>query len=386
MKYREFGSLGWEVSALGFGAMRLPLLDKDPAQVDEAEAVRMIRHAIDNGVSYVDSAYMYHGGTSEVIVGRALEDGYRDKVRVATKLPPRNAETSSDFDRLLNEQLGRLQTDHVDVYLLHGMNRHAWPRLRDMGIIPWAESAMADGRIGCLGFSFHDDLPAFKDIVDGYDNWAMCQVQYNFMDTEHQAGTEGVQYAAGKGLAVVVMEPLRGGKLGKAPEAVANVWADAPRRRSPAEWALLWALNQPEVTMALSGMSTMEQVVENLDVASRSEVGILTGEEMALYDRVREAYYGLSPIPCTSCGYCLPCPSGVAIPRVFQVYNESIMYDDPRTGRFRYRGPGGITEGERADQCTECGECVMVCPQEIDIPEWMKTVHELLGPRDAAAR
>jgi predicted aldo/keto reductase-like oxidoreductase len=245
---------------------------------------------------------------------------------------------------------------------------------------------MADGRIGHLGFSFHDDLDTFKQVVDGYDNWTMCQIQYNFMDIEHQAGTEGLQYAAAKGLAVVVMEPLRGGRLGTAPEAVAKVWATAPKQRSAAEWALLWVLNQPESTLALSGMSTMDQVVENLEVAGRSGVGLLTDEEMALFDRAREAYHGLSPIPCTSCGYCLPCPSGVAIPRVFQIYNESAMYDDARTGRFRYRGPGGLKEEERADQCTKCGECLEACPQEIDIPEWMKTVHELLGPRDDAPR
>ena len=382
MKYRKFGRLDWEVSALGFGAMRLPLVDKDPSQVDEAEAIRMMRHAIDNGVNYIDSGYMYHGGNSEVIVGKALEDGYRDRVRVATKLPPRSVQAPSDFDRLLDEQRERLQTEKIDFYLLHGMNRVAWPALRDMGIINWAEGAMADGRIGHLGFSFHDDLDTFKQVVDGYDNWTLCQIQYNFMDIEHQAGTEGLRYAAGKGLAVVVMEPLRGGRLGTAPEAVAEVWATAPKQRSPAEWALLWVLNQPECTLALSGMSTMDQVTENLEVAGRSGVGILSDEEMALFDSVREAYHGLSPIPCTSCGYCLPCPTGVAIPRVFQIYNESAMYDDARTGRFRYRGPGGLNEEERADRCTECGECLEACPQEIDIPEWMKTVHELLGPRD----
>ena len=379
MKYRDFGTLDWKVSALGFGAMRMPLKGKEPSDVDEPESIRMIRYAIDHGVNYVDTAYPYHGGVSERVVGRALKDGYREKIKLATKLPVRMAETAADFDRILNEQLERLDTT-IDFYLLHGLNAQSWSRAKEMGIIPWAEDAMAKGRFGRLSFSFHDKVEAFKNIVDDYDDWGLCQVQYNFMDINNQAGTEGVKYAADKGLPVVVMEPLRGGKLAKTPDEVAMVWDSAKQKRSAVEWALQWVWNQPEVSMALSGMSTMEQVIENVDIADRSGPGIFTGDELLLFDKAREAYHGLIPIPCTSCGYCIPCPNGVEIPRIFQIYNECIMYDDPRTGRFRYRGSGELKEEARADRCTECGECMDACPQEIEITDWLKKVHELLGP------
>ena len=381
MKYRRFGRLDWKGSALGFGAMRLPLAGKDPTDVDEAESIRMIRYAIDHGVNYVDSAYGYHGGRSEVVVGRALQDGYRERVRLATKLPAPIIESSKDFDRILNEQLGRLQTNKINNYLLHGMNRHYWPKLRDMDVVRWAEGAMSDGRIECLGFSFHDDFDVFKEIIDAYDNWTFCQIQYNYMDVDYQAGTKGLKYAADKGLGVVVMEPVRGGRLARPPEAVARVWASARTQRSPAEWALQWVWNQPEVSVVLSGMSAMQQVVENVASAERSGPGTLAADELAVIDRAREAYLSLSPVPCTGCEYCMPCPNGVAIPRIFELYNEATIYDDARTARFYYRGGGGLKEDQRADQCIECGECMELCPQAIAIPDWLKKVHEMLGPR-----
>ena len=381
MQYRRFGKLDWKVSALGFGAMRLPVINNEQTNIDEPEAIRMIRYAIDHGVNYLDTAYPYHGGNSERIVGRALKDGYREKMKLATKLPVRMCESADDFDRFFNEQLERLDTDKIDFYLLHGLNGRSWSKVRDLGILRWAEEKMAAGKFDYLGYSFHDELSAFKEIVDAYD-WTFCQVQYNYMDIEIQAGRKGVEYAANKGMAIVVMEPLRGGKLGKQPEPVMKVWDSASQKRSPAEWALLWVLDQPEISVALSGMSTMEQVVENVQIASRSAPGMLTDEEIKLFDRVREAYEGLSPIPCTACGYCLPCPNGVEIPRNFQIYNDAMMYEDMRIGRFYYRG-GRLEDGQRADQCTECGECVEACPQEINIPEWLKKIHAELGPRQS---
>jgi len=359
----------------------LPVINNEQTNIDEPEAIRMIRYAIDHGVNYLDTAYPYHGGNSERIVGRALKDGYREKMKLATKLPVRMCESADDFDRFFNEQLERLDTDKIDFYLLHGLNGRSWPKVRDLGILRWAEEKMAAGLFDHLAFSFHDEFDAFKEIVDAYD-WTMCQIQYNYMDIEIQAGRKGVEYAANKGLAIVVMEPLRGGKLGKQPEPVMKVWDSASQKRSPAEWALLWVLDQPEISVALSGMSTMEQVVENVQVASRSAPGMLTDEEIKLYDRIREAYEGLSPIPCTACGYCLPCPNGVEIPRNFQIYNDAFMYDDMRIGRFYYRG-GRLEDGQRADQCTECGECMEACPQEINIPEWLKKIHAELGPRQS---
>ncbi|MFC2011080.1 aldo/keto reductase [Chloroflexota bacterium] len=382
MQYRKFGKLEWKASALGFGAMRLPVIDGDQAKVDEPEAIRMIRYAIDQGVNYLDTAYPYHSGQSERVVGQALKDGYRDKIKLATKLPARMVETAEDFDRFFNEQLERLQTHRFDFYLMHGLNKRSWPKVRDLGVLRWAEKQMASGRIGHLGFSFHDDYEVFERIVDDYNDWTFCQLQYNYVDVDNQAGRRGVEYAAGKGLAVVVMEPIRGGRLSrKPPEQVAKLWSSAPKKRSQAEWALLWVWNQPEISLALSGMSTMEQVLENVAIADLSGPGILTAEELVLIDQVQEAYKGSSPIPCTSCGYCTPCPNGVEIPRIFEMYNEAIVYSDLRMGQSRYQGqgPGGLREEQRADQCIECEECEEACPQKIPIRDWLKKAHALLG-------
>jgi hypothetical protein len=384
MKYRKFGKLDWKVSALGFGAMRLPVLDRmNPTLINEPLAIDMMRYAFDHGVNYVDSAYGYHGGQSEIVVGKALQDGYRAKVKLATKCPAWMVQKADDFDRFLDEQLKKLQTDKIDVYLFHGLDRTRWPSIRSLEVLPRAERAIADGRIGCIGFSFHDEYDTFKNIIDGYDNWSVCQIQYNYMDIKTQAGTRGLRYAANKGLAVVVMEPVRGGRLAKPVNAIAKVWESSPHKWSPAEWALQWVWDQPEVATALSGMSTMEQVVENVTAAERSGVSILTGEDLELVDRVMEAYKTLYPIPCTACRYCMPCPQGVEIPRVFEIYNEAMVFNDPGMGRFMYRGPRGLKEEQRADKCAECDTCVELCPQKINVPEWMKKVHELLGPPPA---
>ncbi|MBA7465596.1 hypothetical protein ES707_00766 [subsurface metagenome] len=381
MKYRRFGKLDWEVSALGFGAMRLPLTDGDPASIDEPEAIRMMRYAIDHGVNYLDTAYGYHSGRSECIVNRALQDGYRERMKLATKLPVGLVNSAQDFDRYLNEQLERLQTK-IDFYLLHGLNGQTWRKAQELGVLRWAEDKMTQGKFKHLGFSFHDNYETFKKIVDAYDNWTLAQIQYNYMDVDHQAGRRGLEYAAGKGLAVVVMEPLRGGRLAKEPpEPVARVWGTAPQKRTPAEWGLLWVWSHPEVSVALSGMSTMEQVKENIATAEHSRANNLTRDELSLIERVREAYNELSPIPCTSCGYCTPCPNGVAIPRIFQMYNEAIMYDDLQTAQSQYKNPDILKEEQRADQCLECDECLEACPQEIPIPEWLKKAHELLKPK-----
>ena len=377
MKYRTFGKLDWKPSALGFGAMRLPVIDDDPAQIDEQEATRMVRYAIDHGVNYIDTAYPYHREQSEVFVGRVLQDGYRDKVKLATKMPVLLVESADDFARYFAVQLERLQTERVDLYLLHGLNKDVWSKVRGLGVLEWAERTMADGRIGHLGFSFHDELAVFKEIVDGYDNWVFCQIQLNYMDVERQAGIGGLEYAAGKGLAVAIMEPLRGGQLAKEPpEPVAELWASASRQRTPVDWALQWLWNQPEVSLVLSGMSTMQHVVENVQSAERSGVGSLTADELALVEQVREAYLGRRAIPCTECKYCMPCPEGVSIPRILQIYNQVMMYGDVPRARFSYQW---VKEENRADVCVECGQCEEVCPQSIEIIAWLNRAHELLG-------
>jgi len=366
--------------------MRLPIKGEDYTNIDELEATRMLHYAIDHGVNYVDTAIHYHGSNSERFLGRALKGGYRDKVKLATKLFPLYVEERQDFDRLLNEQLEKLQTDYIDFYLLHGINQTWWPKIRDLGVLDWAEGAIAGGRVGHLGFSFHDEYPVFREIVDAYDKWAMCQIQYNYMNGDYQAGTRGLEYAASKGLAVVIMEPLLGGILANAPRLVQELWDTASKKRTPADWALQWLWNQPEVSIVLSGMSTMQHVEENVASAGASGVGTLTKKELALVDRVREAYRELGPIPCTGCGYCMPCPNSVDIPYNFKLYNDGVMYEkgNPERACFWYSWMEEGFEGEwfrkgQAAQCVQCRECEEKCPQGIPISEWMPVVHQVLG-------
>jgi len=382
MRYRTFGRLDWKPSALGFGAMRLPTIDGDLGKIDEPEATRMIRFAIDHGVNYVDTAYPYHQEASEPFLGRALQDGYREQVRLATKMPCWRIEGAEDFDRYLDEQLERLQTDHIDFYLLHGLNGESWPKVRDLGVLRWAEKAIGDGRTHHLGFSFHDRREVFEEIVDASDLWLFCQIQYNLMDIEYQAGSRGLEYAANRGLALVVMEPLRGGQLTKnVPPDVQKIWDSAPRKRTPADWALQWVWNHPEVSVVLSGMSTMEQVEQNIASANESGPATLTGEELGLIGCVRDRYQALSRIPCTDCRYCLPCPSGVNIPHVFEIYNDAMIYGDEQQAQMSY---SWLDKEERANVCVECGECLEKCPQQIDIPDWLAKAHGLFCHEEAA--
>jgi predicted aldo/keto reductase-like oxidoreductase len=380
MQYRRFGQLDWQASALGFGAMRLPTLEGDAGKIDEPLATAMVRYAIDHGVNYVDTAYPYHRGTSESFLGRALQEGYRQRVRLVTKMPCWLVKAAEDFDRYLEEQLERLQTPALDFYLLHSLDEEGWHRVRDLGVLDWAERAMAAGRFQHLGFSFHDRYEVFREIIDAYDGWTLCQIQYNYMDEENQAGTAGLQYAAARGLAVVVMEPIRGGQLANPPESIAALWETAARKRSPAEWALQWVWNHPEVSLVLSGMSTMDQVVENVASAGRSGPGTLMEEELALVARARDKYRELAPIPCTDCKYCQPCPNGVAISRIFEVYNEATMYGTLKHAQMLY---GWFKPEERADRCLQCGECEEKCPQKIPIMEWLATVQQVLGTERA---
>jgi len=288
MQYRRFGKLDFQVSALGFGCMRLPSVDGNPQseRVDEAQFTRMARYAIDHGVNYFDTAYPYHNGQSEVALGKALKDGYRDRVKVVTKSPVWMIKKAGDFDVFLDQQLLRLGLDHLDFYLLHALTRERWDSVLALGVLPRAEAALKDGRIGHLGFSFHDGTGVFKEIVDGYDGWTLCQIQYNYMDTENQAGSAGLKYAASRGLAVVVMEPLLGGRLANPPGPVCELFDGFPVKRTPAEWGLQWVWDQPEVSVVLSGMSTIDQVMENVRAAERSAVGSLGPAEHDLIRRV----------------------------------------------------------------------------------------------------
>jgi len=380
MQYRTIPKIDFKPSALGYGAMRLPLISNNQAKVDIPEATRIIRYAIDHGVNYLDTAYFYHEGFAEQAVGKALKDGYREKIKLATKFPAREVKSRADFDGAFERQLKRLETDKVDFYLLHGLHRPAWDELKKMGIIPWLESKIAKGQMDYVGFSFHDEYDYFTKVVDAYDNWTFCQIHFNYMDVDYQAGRRGMEYAAGKRLGVFIMEPLRGGQLAqKPPEAVAKVWETAKTKRSPVEWALRWIWSYPEVSMILSGMSSMDQVKENVAAAEAAGNSKLTKAEITLMDKVRQAYKDLRPIPCTGCRYCTPCPNNVEIPGIFAIYNELKMYGDTRIVSFRYgNGPWAIKSDRNAANCTECGTCLEKCPQHIGIPERLKIVHDEL--------
>jgi len=370
VKYRDFGSLDWKVSALGFGAMRLPVVGGDASKIDEPEAVRMIRYAIDHGVNYVDTAFPYHGGNSEGLVGKALRDGYRERVRVATKMPAWLVKSGRDMDKFLNKQLSRLKMRYVDYYLLHGLNRERWESLKKLEVCKWAEKKIQQGKFMHFGFSFHDQFDVFKDIIDSYDGWTFCQIQYNYLDSDYQAGTKGLKYAAAKGLAVVVMEPIAGGRLGMIPPSdVQAIFDSYLIKRTPAEWALQWVWNQPEVSVALSGMSSMKQVAENVESASHSGPNMLPPEDLELLNEAKEKYKELGFIGCTGCKYCLPCPEDIDIPQIISLYNEYYIKNMSEEVKKKYRE--NIKRENQAKQCAKCGKCEELCPQKLSIREVM---------------
>jgi len=383
MLYRTMPKNGDSLSTLGYGFMRLPMCDNS---IDEPRAIAQVRHAIDSGVNYVDTAWAYMGGQSEPILGKALKDGYRERVKVATKLPVWLTNTRADMDRYLNAQLERLGTDHIDYYLLHALDGVSWDRVTALGVLEFLDAARQDGRIVNAGFSFHGLAEDFTRIVDGYD-WVFCQIQYNYLDQAFQAGTAGLKHAASKGLGVIIMEPLRGGNLGllSAPPAVAALWDQAPVKRSPVEWALRWVWNHPEVTVVLSGMNEEAHIEQNLAIANEAHANSLMPEELALVDRVTQTYQELMQVGCTGCGYCMPCPVGVKIPICFNFFNKMHMFGNVVESRFMYAAfASGTTSKDGpgfASQCIACGACVEKCPQQINIPEVLeRVVAEMEGP------
>lgn len=382
MLYRKMPKNGDEISVLGFGCMRLPLKDND---IDEERAAEQIRMALDRGVNYLDSAWPYHAGESESFLGRALAGRLREKVRIATKLPSWMVKSREDMDKFLNAQLEKLKTDRIDYYLVHNLNGKMWDKLLELGVMDFLDKAAADGRIVNTGFSFHGVLEDFKRIVDARP-WEMCQIQYNFLDEECQAGAEGLKYAASKDLGVVVMEPLRGGNLGLAepPPEVDAIWKEAEQARTPVEWALRWIWNHPEVTCVLSGMNEEAHVEENIAIANQAHPDSLTAEETTLVRKAADKYKELMKVGCTGCGYCKPCPVGVNIPVCFEVYNKLHMFKNVEEAKIVHavRMSGMVTgEPGYASQCEQCGECIEKCPQDLEIPVLLeKVAEELEGP------
>ncbi len=374
MLYRRYGKTNEMVSTLGFGCMRLPIFPGgDPSKIDEEKAIKLVRYAIDNGVNYIDTAYPYHGkgmdkgGASEPFVAKALKDGYREKVKLATKLPSWLIETREDMDKYLNEQLERLNTDTIDFYLVHSLNSAVWNTLKEAGIDEFLDKAIKDGRIKHAGFSFHDKLDTFKEIIDYYD-WSFCQIQYNYLDENYQAGTEGLEYAAKKGLGIAIMEPLRGGKLANnIPKLAKDTFSRADVKRTPAEWALKWVWNHSEVSVVLSGMNAMEQITENIKTASETEANSLTEKELNIIDEVKTIIKKKTKVNCTACEYCMPCPSGVNIPMCFTIYNNYHMF-----GKKEFYNL--LKPEEKASNCVECGKCEEHCPQGISIRQELKNV------------
>lgn len=388
MLYRTLGSTGVDVSVLGFGCMRLPVIDAAhgkrsdlrPGTIDVEAATAMLHRAIDGGVNYVDTAWFYHGdamgqaGQSEPFVGGALTGGWRDRVNLATKLPVSILKEADEMERFLEAQLERLRTDHLDFYLLHGLTGESFDRVRGLGVLEFLDRVRADGRVRFPAFSFHGQAPDFPRIIDAYD-WAFGQIQYNYMDVDYQAGHAGLRYAADRGVGVVVMEPVKGGKLAaNLPAEAQGVFDRAAEKRTPAEWALRYVWNEPGVSLTLSGMSTMQQVEDNLAAAGQGLADSLTAEDLALFDEVRRAIRARSRADCTGCRYCQPCPSGVEIPRVFASLNAAAMWDDPNQWMAGYTQVKG-----GASLCSECGQCEGMCPQGLPIRDLMKEAAALFG-------
>lgn len=372
MQYRTMPKSPDKLSILGFGCMRFPTSPE--GVIDEEQSMAMLEHAYANGVNYYDTAYPYHGGASESFLKGFLAQHDRKSIYLATKLPCWLIKEPSDMMRYLDEQLDKLGTDYIDYYLLHALNRKSWTSLRKMKVMKFMEQAQAMGKIRHIGFSFHDDYKTFKKIVDAYD-WTFCQIMFNYLDTHYQAGFKGYKLAESRGISVVAMEPLRGGKLvSPIPPEIEKLWRKAPNKRSMVERALRWVWNWENVSTLLSGMSTMEQLNENLRLADICPAGSLDDSEIKLYQKVRRAYIKRVPILCSECRYCMPCPYGVAIPSNFGVYNEAMMFNDQKRHSREYAM--FIPENARADKCTNCGACVPKCPQKIAIPDELKKVRD----------
>ncbi len=378
MQKRSVKPGGDQLSILGYGAMRFPT---KMGMIDEAKAIEQLHYAIDNGLNYIDTAYIYHGGQSETLIGKALKGGYREKVFIATKMPPWLVHTAKDMESIFENQLGRLQVETIDYYLLHALNKENWEKFLAVDALGFLEAKRAEGKIRHIGFSFHGDRALFKTIVDAYP-WDFCQIQYNILDEYVQAGKEGLMYAASKNLAVFVMEPLRGGTLArKQPPEVQELYAHYPQKRTPVEWALKWLWNHPQVTLVLSGMTEDQHLHDNLAYAKEMLPNSMTLDEIALIDGVKDIYKRNQRIPCTACQYCMPCPFGVDIPRCFELYNAKYLLHQPVKTFYWMQLAGLNGKPSHASLCTGCGKCVKLCPQSIAIPKELGVVaKDLEGP------
>ena len=370
MKKRIMGKLGISSSAFGLGCMRFNGPASGDSIIDEQKAISLIRRAVDGGVTYLDTAYVYLDKTSEIVLGKALLDGYRDRVTIATKMPAEAVHNRAEMEALLDSELKKLQTDHIDFYLMHGINKEKWEYFKSIGAPEFFDDMKKAGKIRYKCFSFHGPYDQFEYILNDWD-WDMVQIQYNFMDIYNQAGTKGLELAGSKGIPVVIMEGLLGGRLAKAPQNVQALYDAFPVKRSAVEWAFRWLCNHPAVSVVLSGCNEPEQIDENLRIFDTVEPGIMTPEELKLMDDVRAAYISRTKIGCTGCRYCMPCPNGVNIPGLFSAWNNVSLYDtDPKSS---WELGFILKNGAGADKCVGCGACEAACPQHLNIIESLQS-------------
>lgn len=372
MKYRKFGKLGIERSAFGVGCMRFPKKkdENGTETVDMELAKKIVYTAIEGGVNYIDTAYVYSDGQAEKILGEILDGGWRERVSIATKLPIWEVKEYDDMPRIFETELKALRTDHIDFYLVHCLGREQWRRLEALGITRFLDSLKASGKIKYACFSFHDSYDAFEEILGAYD-WDMCQIQFNYMDIDNQAGLRGLELAGSKNIPVVIMEGLLGGKLADVPESVRAVFDSYPEKRSPAEWGFRWLCNFPQVATVLSGVTDVEMTRQNLEIFDKADVGIMSREELDIVARAREEYKKRMKIECTGCRYCMPCPRDVDIPGIFSTWNGAFKYSDDVSGNRHYieKIKAG---GHGADKCVSCRLCMRKCPQGFDIPDMLR--------------
>ncbi|MBS5933621.1 MAG: aldo/keto reductase [Clostridiales bacterium] len=367
MEYRKLDKLGIEISLLGFGCMRFPL--SEDGSINEVESEKMIDKAIAEGVNYIDTAYPYHNGDSEPFVGKVLRKYDRSTYYLATKLPCWEIKSVADAERIFDQQLERLGQEYVDFYLLHALNRDRFNEMKELGIVEFCEKLKEKGKIRYLGFSFHDDYDAFEEILT-YRDWDFCQIQYNYMDTEEQAGDKGYELTEKLDIPVIIMEPIKGGSLAELPEDITAIFKEADPKASVASWALRFVASRKNVKTVLSGMSTYDQVLDNLDTFSAFKA--LTSEEELVVERVAATIKSRVKNGCTACRYCMPCPAGVDIPKNFAIWNHHAMYGNAGHAKWAYFAD--FNEENRADRCISCGKCETVCPQKIAIRDDLSKV------------
>lgn len=366
MEKRKIEKLGVEPSLLGYGCMRFPVTE-DGAIIEE-EAALLLDKAMENGVNYIDTAFPYHNEKSEEFVGRYLEKKDRDSFYLATKLPVWKLEKQEDVRRIFEEQLAKLRTDHVDFYLLHALDKDKWEKVLKYNAIEECLKLKEEGRIRFLGFSFHDEMHVYKEILN-YRDWDFVQLQLNYVDTNIQQGLEGYEMAKERNIPVVIMEPVKGGALAKLPKAMDSIFKDIHPELSTASWAMRYLGSMDNIKVILSGMTTMDQVEDNLKTFT--DFKPLDEEEQKAIEKVTEIYRSRQQNRCTTCGYCMPCPFGVKIPANFKIWNTAHIYEDLDKGRENYMK---LEENERASHCQQCGACEPKCPQMIEIIADLKKV------------